>query len=242
MRCAYLSFVLAATSVVALVACDDRPNGPKGNDQRVLHEREIEGEGAGKIKAEIWVDNWFALSVNGKPLIEDSVPFKTERSFNAERVIFNADPPMTMAFEFRDFRENDTGLEYIGTGRQQVGDGGAIVQFTDAETGAVLKVSDSSWRCLVINHAPVDEACAKESDPQVGVGPCAAVISDAPADWTAPGFDDSQWTAATEHSAREVSPKDGYGEVEWKPEAELIWGANLKLDNTILCRTIIGGQ
>mgnify|MGYP001198559978 CR=1 FL=1 len=228
---------LGVAFAAGLAACADRP--AKANDQRVINEREIESDGTTKVMAEIWVDNWFALSVNGAPLIQDSVPFKTERSFNAERVTFNTDLPATIAFEFRDFRENDTGLEYIGTGRQQIGDGGAIVQFTDAETGALLKVSNSTWKCLVINRAPLDEACAKESDPQEGEGPCAAEIRDAPANWTDPNFDDSQWAAATEYSAREVSPKDGYDEVDWKPGAKLIWSDNLKLDNTLLCRTVI---
>ena len=73
----------------------------------------------------------------------------------------------------------------------------------------------------------------------VGEGVCAAVISEAPAGWTEPGFDDSQWAVATEHSAREVSPKDGYDAIDWKPGAKLIWGNDLKLDNTLLCRTVI---
>ena len=235
MRCFYL--VLAFAFTAGLAACDERP--PKANDLQVMNEHEIESDGTTKVMAEIWVDNWFAMSVNGAPLIEDSVPFKTERSFNAERVTFSADLPATVAFEFRDFRENDTGLEYIGTGRQQVGDGGAIVQFTDAETGAVLNVSDSNWKCMVINHAPMDEACANESDPKVAEGLCAADIADAPFGWTDPDFDDSLWAAATEHSVREVRPKDGYDEVDWKPSAKLIWSDNLKLDNTVLCRAII---
>ena len=234
----HLMSTLAVASIAGLAACDDKP--PKSN-LPAMNERVIEGDGAAKIMAEIWVDNWFALSINGAPLIEDSVAFNTERSFNAERVTFNTDLPAIVGFEFRDFRENDTGLEYIGTGRQQIGDGGAIVQFTDAETGATLKVSDSTWKCLVINHAPVDEACAKESDPKVGVGVCDAKISEAPYGWTAPDFDDSQWTAATEHSLSAVSPKDGYDVVTWKSGAKLIWGKNLKLDNTVLCRTVIGG-
>ena len=77
----------------------------------------------------MWVDNWFRLFANGAPLLEDSVAYRTERSFNAERFTFNADLPLTLAFEFRDFMQNETGLEYIGTRRQQLGDGGAIAQF-----------------------------------------------------------------------------------------------------------------
>jgi len=36
------------------------------------------------FQAEIWVDNWFALYINGKKVGEDSVPITTERSFNSE--------------------------------------------------------------------------------------------------------------------------------------------------------------
>lgn len=234
-----LNMALAIAVAVSLTACGHQP--AKSNDQRILNEQDIEGTGTTKVKAEIWVDNWFAMSVNGAPLIEDSVPFKTERSFNAERVTFSTDLPATVAFEFRDFRQNDTGLEYIGTGRQQVGDGGAIVQFTNAETGEFLKGSDASWRCLVINHAPADQACARESNPMVGEGVCAAVISEAPDGWTEPGFDDSKWATATEHSVRAVSPKDGYDVIDWNPGAKLIWGDDLKLDNTLLCRAVIDG-
>ena len=89
----------------------------------------------------MWVDNWFKLYVNGALLIEDSVSIETERSFNAERFEFDSDLPMTLAFEFRDFMENDTGLEYIGTRRQQMGDGGAIAQFHERDSGKLLAAS-----------------------------------------------------------------------------------------------------
>ncbi len=231
-------FLLLATAATGLLAgCDNRQK----NDGQVLNERVVEGSGGTKVMAEIWVDNWFALAINGKPLIEDSVPFKTERSFNAEGVTFNATFPMTIAFEFRDFVEDDTGLEYIGSNRQQIGDGGAIAQFTNAETGAIIKVTDASWKCLVIHHAPADAACANESDPKVGEGKCTARITKAPNGWQAAGFDDSQWASATEHSVSEVSPKGGYDEINWKPGAKLIWSRDLKLDNTVLCRTVIKG-
>lgn len=95
----------------------------------------ISSAGAHTVRGEVWVDNWFRFFVDGKPLAEDSVPLTTERSFNAERFDFQVDYPMTLAFEFRDFMENATGLEYIGTRRQQMGDGGAIAQFTDLAAG-----------------------------------------------------------------------------------------------------------
>ncbi|MGI9425041.1 MAG: PEBP family protein [Hyphomicrobiaceae bacterium] len=238
MKRAWQFAVLAVAATGLVAGCNDRP----GNDGRVLNERVVEGSGGTKVVAEVWVDNWFSLAVNGRPLIEDSVAYKTERSFNAERVTFNAEFPMTIAFEFRDFVENDTGLEYIGSNRQQIGDGGAIAQFINAQTGAIIKVTDTSWKCRVIHHAPVDAACAKERDPKVGEGSCGAEIIDAPAGWKGHGFDDSQWTSATEHSSSDVRPKDGYDEINWDSGAKLIWSKDLKLDNTVLCRTVIPGR
>lgn len=61
-----------------------------------------------------------------------------------------------------------------------------------------------------------------------------------PADWTAPGFDDSAWTPATVHSYEDVSPKDGYNRINWDRSAELIWSSDLLQDNTLLCRMVIG--
>ena len=233
----YLIVVLL--TVVHLGGCKEPPR----NDGNVLAERTVESTGRTKIVGEIWVDNWFSLAVNGAALIEDSVPFKTERSFNAERVTFNADFPLTLAFEFRYFIQNDTGLEYIGSHRQQMGDGGAIAQFTLAETGAVIKVTDSSWRCHVIQHAPIDPACAREREPSIGQGKCQAKISQPPAGWKAPGFDDSSWRPATEHSTSEVGPKGGYVEISWKQAARLIWGEDLKRDKNqmILCVHLCDG-
>jgi hypothetical protein len=133
---------------------------------RGVTEADLGVSGSTAVSAEIWVDNWFAMSVNGAPLYEDSTAYNTERSFNGERIKFNADLPMTVAFEFRDFMENDTGLEYIG-------DGGAIAQFTGAQDD-VLGVTDASWRCLIAQYAPIDRSCEDADAPQVGVGACAS--------------------------------------------------------------------
>lgn len=204
---------------------------------RDLNVSDIPGPGAETVTAEIWVDNWFTLWVNGEQVLEDSTPYKTERSFNAERVTFRADRPMTIAFELRDFMENDTGLEYIGTGKQQLGDGGAIFQFRDA-SGALLTVSNADWRCHVAHHAPMDKSCARETSPTEGQGACASQ-TDLPTDWQAPGFDDSHWSAATEHSEQAVRPKDGYDKIRWDSSARLIWSPNLEQDNIVLCRATV---
>jgi hypothetical protein len=179
------------------------------------------------------------MTINGQPLIEDSVAYKTERSFNAERITFVADFPITVAFEFRDFMENDTGLEYIGSNRQQIGDGGAIAQFINADTGATIAVTDAGWKCTVIHHAPVSADCAEEDEPAVDQGSCVARISEAPEGWQDQSFDDGGWTAASVYSANDVRPKDGYDEIEWDSNAKLIWSEDLKLDNIVLCRATI---
>ncbi|MGO4907334.1 PEBP family protein [Pseudorhodobacter sp. W20_MBD10_FR17] len=191
------------------------------------------------VTADIWVDNWFEMYVNGEKVIEDSVPITTERSFNAETTTFSSDLPMTIAIMAKDFKENDSGLEYIGTNRQQMGDGGMIAQFHDAATGALVAATDSSMRCLVVQHAPVDRACAKESNPVAGEGACAFVETEIPANWTAPDFDDSDWPAAVEHTAGEVGPKDGYDKITWDDAAKLVWSDDLVLDNTLLCRLVV---
>jgi hypothetical protein len=227
--------VIALAAAALLSGCNDKP---KSNGV-ILNERVIEGKGDTKVIGEIWVDNWFSLTVNGEPLIEDSVAYNTERSFNAERVTFAANLPITLAFEVRDFKENDTGLEYIGTDRQQMGDGGMIAQFRDAATSKILAATDKAMRCLVVHRAPLDRACADEANPVAGQGVCNFSETAFPDNWMASDFDDSSWPAAVEHSAADVSPKDGYDEITWDQSAKLVWSEDLVQDNTLLCRMTI---
>ena len=179
---------------------------------------------------------------NGKALIEDSVAYNTERSFNAEQVTFSADLPMTLAFEVRDFKENDTGLEYIGTDRQQMGDGGFIMQLTDANTGEVVAVTDDGFACTVIHTAPLDKSCEDESNPVAGIAPCTFEDLGEPDGWMAVDYDDSGWTSTTIHSSAAVDPKQGYDDVRWDSSAQFIWGPDLEINNTVLCRVTVLGQ
>lgn len=192
------------------------------------------------VTAEIWVDNWFEMYVNGEPVMEDSVSITTEKSFNAETATFTVELPAQIAIQAKDFKENDTGLEYIGTRRQQMGDGGMIFQFKDADSGELLAVSNQSMKCLVVHRAPVDTACANESNPVEGQGACASIAQDAPTGWTAADFDDSTWPTAVEHSEDAVSPKQGYDRIRWDNSAKLIWSNDLVQDNTVLCRMPMG--
>jgi hypothetical protein len=196
------------------------------------------GAQAETFSADVWADNWFSMSVDGVQVAEDSVSITTERSFNAEQFAFEATRPFVIGVTAKDFKENDTGLEYIGTGRQQMGDGGIIFQIKDA-AGDIVSVSDASWSCLVTHVAPLQKSCASESNPVAGSGACGFETTDAPNGWDTADFDASDWSAATEWSERDVSPKDGYDRITWDASAQLIWGPDLETDNTVLCRAVI---
>ena len=191
------------------------------------------------LKLEAWADNWFAAYIGEDLLIEDSVSITTERSFNAESIAFSASYPIQLNLILKDFKQNDTGLEYIGARNQQMGDGGFIMQITDTDTNKVVGVSDKSWKCEVLHKAPLDKACESESNPAAGEGACTFTASEAPANWLQSDFDDSAWANATEHTVASVSPKDGYDEINWDDSAKLVWGEDLEQDNTLICRTTI---
>ena len=146
--------------------------------------------------AEVWADNWFSLYVNGEKVGEDSVPITTVRSFNAETITFTASYPLTIALVSKDYVEGDSGLEYIGTARQQMGDGGFIAQFTDTTTGNVVATTSSAWKGLVIFRAPLNADCVTSLDPATT---CMHEILPEPTGWTSPSFDDSSWVAAREY-------------------------------------------
>ncbi len=193
-------------------------------------------EGAAIYSIEVWADNWSAVYVDGELIGEDSVPITTERSFNSEVFTFEASAPFTLAIEAKDFKETDSGIEYIGLNNQQMGDGGIIAQITDLTTGEIVAVTDSTWTALVVHQAPLNTECEKDLDPDAT---CEFLIIETPADWASVTFDDSGWSAATEWSEADVDPKDGYDEIVWDSRAQLIWGTDLEVDNTVLLRTTV---
>ncbi|MBT5295177.1 MAG: PEBP family protein [Octadecabacter sp.] len=193
---------------------------------------------ADTFSADVWADNWFEMRINGVQVAQDSVPITTERSFNAESFIFEAQRPFVIGLMAKDFKENDTGLEYIGTRRQQMGDGGVILQIMDA-AGDLVAVSSADWSCLVIHTAPLDKSCESDADPVADQGACGFDASSEPDGWDSVDFDATDWPAADVYSEREVSPKDGYDEITWDASADLIWGPDLEQSNTILCRLTV---
>ena len=186
--------------------------------------------------AEVWADNWFSLYINGKLVGEDSVPITTEKSFNSERITFTASYPFTIAMVAKDFKQNDTGLEYIGTDRQQMGDGGFVAQFTDNSTGKVVAFTNSSWRGLVVHQAPLNVSCEKSKTPDTE---CTSRISAEPAGWSQTSFNDASWSSASTYSKEQVGVKDGYNDISWSSNAQIIWTSDLEIDNTILWRYVV---
>ena len=183
--------------------------------------------------AEVWADNWFSLYINGKLVGQDSVAITTEKSFNSDRITFTASYPFTIAMVTKDFKQNDTGLEYIGTDRQQMGDGGFVAQFTDTSTGKVVAYTNSSWRGLVVHQAPLNVSCEKSKTPDTE---CTSRISAEPAGWSESSFNDSAWPIANTYSKEQVGVKDGYNNISWSSNAQIIWTSDLEIDNTILWR------
>ena len=127
---------VSAILVALLSACDGgqqtTPEAPPSPDAtQNAPDGPLASQGALSVQVEVWADNWFAFYLGEHVIIEDSTPITTERSFNAETLVFEAEYPLQMNFVASDFRENDMGLEDIGRRNQQMGDGGLIAQFTD---------------------------------------------------------------------------------------------------------------
>ena len=231
-----LNLLLWTTMALLLAGCGG------GNNATTLNATAADTTGSVSFKMEAWADNWFAAYLGDELIVEDSVSITTERSFNAESVTFDADYPLHLNFILKDFKENDTGLEYIGANNQQMGDGGFIMQLTDTSSGNVVAVTSADWACTVIHEAPLDKACESESSPIAGTAPCGFSDLGEPDGWRGSGFDDSGWTATTVHSASDVGPKDGYDAISWDSNAAIIWGPDLETDNTILCRVLVEGS
>lgn len=187
------------------------------------------------FSADVWADNWFEMRINGAQVAEDSVPITTERSFNSESFEFQAERPFVIGLVAKDFKENDTGLEYIGSRKQQMGDGGVIVQIKDV-SGQTVVVSNADWQCFVTHTAPLNKSCERSSNPVAGQGDCGFETLEEPAGWDIAGFDTTDWPDAEVYSEDQVGPKDGYDRIRWDRDAKLIWGPDLEQSNTVLCR------
>ena len=196
----------------------------------------VNAEKPHRFLAEVWADNWFSLYVNGKKVGEDSVPIATVRSFNSEKIAFSATYPLTIGFIVKDYQEDASGLEYIGTPRQQIGDGGFIAQIKDLTSNKLIAVSDESFRIMVLNKAPINPECISSQSP---VSDCRFTNTTLPKTWLSSSYKDSQWAHASVFSEAEVGVKEGYFDISWSTKAKLIWSKDLKLDNTVAMRRVV---
>jgi len=191
-----------------------------------------------RFKAEVWADNWFAMYAGDTKVGEDRVPITTERSFNSETFTFDASYPFDVNLVIKDFKQDDSGLEYIGLPNQQMGDGGFIMQITDQTNGRVVATSSAGCKCLVIHKAPLNPTCEKDSNPLLT---CRFQSDPEPADWKRAGYDVSRWQNATVYTAAQIGVKEGYNDIAWNAAAKLIWTSDLKADNTLLCKLTVTG-
>ncbi len=139
----------------------------------------------------------------------------------------------------KDYKQNGTGLEYIGTAKQQIGDGGFIMQITDTATNKIVAVSSSAFKCTVIHKAPLNPTCVTQASPTVAT--CGATILEEPTGWKTASFDTSTWSNATVYTEAQVGVKDGYNTIAWDASAKLIWTSDLKADNILLCKVTVSG-
>lgn len=219
---------------LALAAC-----GSGGAGASVAAPTSAAASGARTFKAQVWADNWFALYLADTLVGQDSVPITTERSFNSETFTFPGTYPLELNFVIKDYKENDSGLEYIGLPNQQMGDGGFIMQITDQTTGRVVAVSGSAMKCLVIHKAPLNPSCEKSATPLTA---CQFRSDPEPAGWRLPGYDTSGWETATVYTPAQIGVKEGYFDIAWDSASRLIWTSDLKSDNTLLCKLRVTGN
>lgn len=230
-------FIAAITTGVllcALAACGSSTDASTSTAKTDARTSTTAASAPVKFVADVWADNWFALYVNGKLVGEDSVPITTQRSFNAERITFTATYPLTIAMVAKDYIQDASGLEYIGTPQQQIGDGGVIAQIRDEATGRLVAVTNGDWRALVVQRSPLDPSCATSTDP---LAACEQATEMTPSDWVTPTFDDASWPQVTEYTPEQVRAHGDYSSVDWDPSASLIWGSDLKVDNVLLMRS-----
>ena len=187
------------------------------------------------FSADIWADNWFAMYVNGVKVAMDPVPITTTKSFNKVSVTFKAKYPLTVAIIAKDYVENKSGLEYIGTPQQQIGDAGLVAQIHELSSGRLVGSTSKSWKSLAVFKAPLNPECVKSSNP---LADCRSKTISTPTNWYSSSFNDKSWTSASQYTEAQVGVKDGYNEVNWDENAKLIWSSSLTTDNTVLFRSV----
>jgi hypothetical protein len=218
----------------------------------------------GTVIGTVYCDNTFTMWVNGEEVAKDPVAFTPHQ---AVRVAFEWDgtSSITYAIQCEDFA-SESGYEYTGSDRPQLGDGALIAEFND---GLGTVTAANSWRVYTATFGPTD-ASQQNGCSASNLSACVVEDRGMPQGWTTVDFDDSGWVLATSYSAEEAgwgrspewsstegccnftSPIDRTGlgcNLTMKEEeclvprtefagstAEFIWAGDLERDNRVLFR------
>lgn len=160
------------------------------------------------VIGKVYCDNKFSLWVNGKEVANDPVVFTPHQ---AVRVSFDWDgsSSLTYAILCEDYA-SESGYEYAGSDRPQLGDGALIAEFDD---GLKTATSSGSWRVYTVTFGPTD-ASQQNGCSATNLSVCVIDDRGIPEGWNEVDFDDSGWLAASSYSAEEA----GWGRApDWSP-------------------------
>ena len=222
-----------------------RPNGIADVDLDDVPILEID-PGGEVVTGYLFGDNYFELSVNGRLVGVDPVPYTP---FNAAVVRFRVNRPVTYAVKLVDWEENPgLGTERLGADPFHAGDGGFIASFSDGT------VTDASWQAQTFSIAPLQQPddVVEREDGSRGTAPlgdtakpgacaerCYATRYPIRPDWADPSVDPG-WPAATTYTEAQVGTNFPAYQ-NFRPElaaggAQFIWSSDLVLDNLVLAR------
>lgn len=208
--------VLLALLIAVTAAAQEPPprGGKKGGKKANSESRSlVKPAMADTIRANVYVDNWFVLYINGKLTAVDSIDFIPH---NVVSVDILPEYPMTIAVLAKDNADPKTGLEY----GDHIGDGGFILQFGDGT------VTNATWKAKSFFRGPLG---GDIKNPQVE-------HTAIPENWFAVNFDDRAWPSAKEYAEARVNPKEAFYQADFAG-AKFIWSEDLDLDNTVIFRT-----
>lgn len=218
-----------------------------------------------KVTGTVYCDNKFTLWVDGKKVAVDPLDFTPHQ---AVAVAFEWDgvSSITYAIQCEDYA-SESGYEYTGSSRPQLGDGALIAQFDDGLGTA----TSANWKVYTSTFGPTGASLAEGCSPKM-LDRCRVADRGIPEGWTNPKYDDGHWKSATVYSAEKAgwgrpptwssdkgcctltSPIDhsalGCDQSISKNEclipkeefaetsADFIWAEDLERDNRVLFRTV----
>ena len=262
-RILFAHAMLVSLTAGVVAACAESPE-PAGQELSAVATLPDCPKKPRQIEGTVYCDNKFTLWVNGEEVATDPVSFTPHQ---AVRVSFEWDglTSITYALQCEDFA-SESGFEYIGTNRPQLGDGALIAEFDD---GFGTTTAADDWRVFTATFGPTDaslsDGCSAENLPA-----CEVEVFQPPDGWQTAEFDDSSWSLATVYTARQAgwgrpptwssdegccgltSPVDRSGlgcdkavsqdqclvpRDEFSgSKAQFIWGEDLERDNRMLFR------